>query len=318
MARGIARRQRRSAWCSSPTSRPPSTGLCRGNSGGRFPDDMEPHPAGWGICALAVSLLLPPAHLPAQRLRQAAPPKGSIAAGATVQDSLVRRDVLLAAESTYAQQWKLTATAGQIVTIDLVSEAFDAYTFLLGPGLDRVVSSHAAAGALERARRAGVPTTVLADPSDAAQLLASLGDAGLVVLAGYLKHVPAPVVARFRLRMINIHPALLPAFGGPGMYGRRVHERVLASGAAISGATVHYVDEQYDQGPIIAQWPVPVRSGDTPETLAARVLAVEHRLLPLVVLELARKGVPGAPLKLDADGIGFRAADEATATLRQP
>src|SRR5437773_2052695 len=137
MARGIARRQRRSAWCSSPTSRPPSTGLCRGNSGGRFVDDMEPHPAGWGICALAVSLLLPPAHLPAQRLRQAAPPKGSIAAGATVQDSLVRRDVLLAAESTYAQQWKLTATAGQIVTIDLVSEAFDAYTFLLGPGLDR-------------------------------------------------------------------------------------------------------------------------------------------------------------------------------------
>jgi len=183
--------------------------------------------------------------------------------------------------------------------------------------VDRVVSSHAAAGALERARRAGVPTTVLADPSDAAQLLASLGDAGLVVLAGYLKHVPAPVVARFRLRMINIHPALLPAFGGPGMYGRRVHERVLASGAAISGATVHYVDEQYDQGPIIAQWPVPVRSGDTPETLAARVLAVEHRLLPLVVLELARKGVPGAPLKLYADGIGFRAADEATVTLRQ-
>jgi len=98
---------------------------------------MEPHPAGWGICALAVSLLLPPTHLPAQRPRQAAPPKGSIAAGATVQDSLVRRDVLLAAESTYAQQWKLTATAGQIVTIDLVSEAFDAYTFLLGPGLDR-------------------------------------------------------------------------------------------------------------------------------------------------------------------------------------
>src|SRR5256886_10642609 len=124
MARGIARRQRRSAWCSSPTSRPPSTGLCRGNSGGRFPDDMEPHPAGWGICALAVSLLLPPAHLPAQRLRQAAPPKGSIAAGATVPDSLVRRDVLLAAQSTYAQQWKLPATARQIVE-------------RLGDGIDR-------------------------------------------------------------------------------------------------------------------------------------------------------------------------------------
>src|SRR5438094_7862665 len=173
--------------------------------------------------------------------------------------------------------------------------------------VDRVVSSHAAAGALERARRAGVPTTVLADPSDAAQLLASLGDAGLVVLAGYLKHVPAPVVARFRLRMINIHPALLPAFGGPGMYGRRVHERVLASGAAISGATVHYVDEQYDQGPIIAQWPVPVRPGDTPETLAARVLEVEHRLLPLVVLELARRGMPSVPVRLFPDASAFAA-----------
>ena len=176
--------------------------------------------------------------------------------------------------------------------------------------VDRVVSSHAAAGALERARRAGVPTTVLADPSDAAQLLASLGDAGLVVLAGYLKHVPAPVVARFRLRMINIHPALLPAFGGPGMYGRRVHERVLASGAAISGATVHYVDEEYDRGPIIAQWPVPVRPTDTPETLAARVLQVEHRLLPWVVLELARRGVPSVPVRLFPDGSAFAAHDK--------
>src|SRR5205807_2164795 len=107
------------------------------------------------------------------------------------------------------------------------------------------------------------------------------------VLAGYLQRIPPAVVARFRLRLINIHPALLPAFGGPGMYGRRVHEAVLASGAPISGATVHYVDEEYDRGPIIAQWPVPVRAGDTPESLAARVLEVEHRLLPRVVLELA-------------------------------
>src|SRR2546429_9649960 len=112
MARGIARRQRRSAWCSSPTSRPPSTGLCRGNSGGRFPDDMEPHPAGWGICALAVSLLLPPAHLPAQRLRRTPPPKGSIAAGATGPDSLVPPDRLPPAASTYAPQLKVTATPG--------------------------------------------------------------------------------------------------------------------------------------------------------------------------------------------------------------
>ena len=87
--------------------------------------------------------------------------------------------------------------------------------------------------------------------------------------------------------MINIHPALLPAFGGPGMYGRRVHEAVVASGARVSGATVHFVDEVYDHGAIIAQWPVPVLEGDDAEALAARILAVEHRLLPAVVRAFA-------------------------------
>jgi phosphoribosylglycinamide formyltransferase 1 len=153
----------------------------------------------------------------------------------------------------------------------------------------RVVSNRADAGALERARAAGIPAVVLRDPTDAAELIAALGDADLVVLAGYLKLIPAAAVARFPRRMINIHPALLPAFGGPGMYGHRVHAAVLASGATASGATVHYVDEQYDRGPIIAQRTVPVLPGDTAETLAARVLAVEHELLPQVVLELARK-----------------------------
>jgi phosphoribosylglycinamide formyltransferase-1 len=162
-----------------------------------------------------------------------------------------------------------------------------------GPGtparITRVVSNKADAGALERARRAGIPAVLLHDPGDPRELLAALADAELVVLAGYLRLVPAPVVAQFPRRLINIHPALLPAFGGPGMYGRRVHEAVLASGAAQSGATVHYVDEQYDRGPIIAQQTVPVRPDDTPETLATRVLAVEHELLPQVVLELARR-----------------------------
>ena len=153
----------------------------------------------------------------------------------------------------------------------------------------RVISSRPDAGALDRARRAGVAAVALRDPANPAELLAALGDADLVVLAGYVKLVPREVVARFPGRMINIHPALLPAFGGPGMYGRRVHEAVLASGAAVSGATVHYVDEQYDRGPIIAQQPVPVQPGDTPDTLAARVLAVEHELLPRVVIELAWK-----------------------------
>src|SRR5439155_14593405 len=123
----------------------------------------------------------------------------------------------------------------------------------------RVIASGAAAGALERARRAGVRTAVLAHPDDPGEVVTATGDAQLVVLAGYLKRIPAAAVAQLRWRVINIHPALLPAFGGPGMYGRRVHSAVLASGVALSGATVHYVDEEYDRGPIIAQWPVPVR-----------------------------------------------------------
>ena len=153
----------------------------------------------------------------------------------------------------------------------------------------RVISSRPDAGALERARRAGVPTTVLRDAGDPAEVLSALAGAQLVVLAGYLKLVHASVVARFRGRIINIHPALLPAFGGAGMYGRRVHEAVLASGAKESGATVHFVEEEFDRGAIIAQEKVRIEPGDTPDTLAARVLEAEHRLLPRVVLELARR-----------------------------
>jgi phosphoribosylglycinamide formyltransferase 1 len=153
----------------------------------------------------------------------------------------------------------------------------------------RVISNRPDAGALARARRAAVPATVLRDANDPAELLAALRDAQLVVLAGYLRLVPAPVVAHFRGRMINIHPALLPDFGGPGMYGHHVHAAVLASGATESGATVHFVDEQFDRGAIIAQEKVRVEPGDTPDSLAARVLDAEHRLLPRVVLELARR-----------------------------
>src|SRR6185312_10817198 len=171
----------------------------------------------------------------------------------------------------------------------------------------RVVASAAGAGALERARRAGVPTGVLTNPEDPAELVTATGEARLVVLAGYLKRIPPAAVARLRWRVINIHPALLPAFGGPGMYGRRVHQAVLASGATLSGATVHYVDEEYDRGPIIAQWPVPVRPHDTPETLAARVLEAEHRLLPQVVLEPARLVQSGSDFVVgDQPSVRFR------------
>jgi len=157
-----------------------------------------------------------------------------------------------------------------------------------------VLSNRPAAGGLEIARQHTVPAVVLADPADATAWLDALSDhrIDLVVLAGYLRLVPPAVVHRYRGRMINIHPALLPAFGGPGMYGHRVHEAVLALGAAVSGATVHLVDEVYDRGPILAQARVPVLPGDTPETLAERVLELEHRLLPAVVLAAAAAGRP--------------------------
>jgi formyltetrahydrofolate-dependent phosphoribosylglycinamide formyltransferase len=157
-----------------------------------------------------------------------------------------------------------------------------------------VLSNRADAGGLDIARARGIATLVLPDPADAAAWLDALEHAqvDLLVLAGYLKLVPAAVVARWRGRIINLHPALLPAFGGPGMYGRRVHEAVLRSGAAESGASVHLVDEVYDRGQVLAQERVPVLPGDTPETLAARVLAVEHRLLPAVVLAAAEAGHP--------------------------
>jgi formyltetrahydrofolate-dependent phosphoribosylglycinamide formyltransferase len=176
----------------------------------------------------------------------------------------------------------------------------------------RVVSDRADAGALRRAGFAGIDTAVLRDPADAARVLDAVAGAELVVLAGYLKLVPAGVVARFPWRMVNIHPALLPAFGGPGMYGRRVHEAVLASGARVSGATVHYADESYDRGPIIAQWPVPVLAADDPETLAQRVLAVEHQLLPRVVLALASLGLPDRPVRLAPRGEAFQVGRPAT------
>jgi formyltetrahydrofolate-dependent phosphoribosylglycinamide formyltransferase len=155
-----------------------------------------------------------------------------------------------------------------------------------------VISNKPNAGALDRAARAGVRTAVLTDHTDAKELLGVLRThkADLVVLAGYLKLVPRAVVEAYANRMINIHPALLPSFGGQGMYGRRVHEAVLASGATISGPTVHLVTAEYDRGPILAQWPVPVHADDTPDTLAARVLAVEHQLLPAVVLAAAHAG----------------------------
>lgn len=168
------------------------------------------------------------------------------------------------------------------------------------PGIVLVASDHERAGALDRARKWGVPSAVLANRgAGAEQLEKLLGDhrVDLIVLAGYLRLVPRSVVGAYRGRIINIHPALLPAFGGAGMYGQRVHSAVIEQGARVSGATVHFVDEEYDRGPIIAQWPVPVFPGDTPEALAARVLRVEHLLLPRAACAVAMEKV-----RLDENG----------------
>jgi phosphoribosylglycinamide formyltransferase-1 len=159
-----------------------------------------------------------------------------------------------------------------------------------------VLSDRSEAIGLELARTRGIAAEVLSNPADESAWLSLLRHhrIDLVVLAGYLKLVPAAVIRQFRGRIINIHPALLPQFGGKGMYGHRVHQAVLASGARESGASVHLVDEAYDQGPVLAQVKVPVFPTDTPDQLAERVLTVEHQLLPAVVLAAVRAGKPVA------------------------
>jgi phosphoribosylglycinamide formyltransferase-1 len=146
------------------------------------------------------------------------------------------------------------------------------------------------AGAAERASAAGVPVRMVTTKDQAADAVAArtldvLDAFGIdvILLSGYLRLLPAAVVDRYRGRILNIHPALLPAFGGRGMYGMNVHRAVLEAGAAETGATVHFVTEAYDDGDVLAQARVPVLPQDTPEDLAARVLAVEHHLYPRAV-----------------------------------
>lgn len=161
-------------------------------------------------------------------------------------------------------------------------------------------SDHPGAGALAVAAEHGVEGIVLprSDP-DGSGLLCTLREQAvdLIVLAGYLRLVAAQVIRAFVGRIINVHPALLPAFGGRGMYGERAHRAVLNAGVRVSGVTVHFVDGDYDRGQIIAQWPVPVYADDNTATLAARVLRVEHALLPRVV-----DAVASGRIALDTEG----------------
>lgn len=151
-----------------------------------------------------------------------------------------------------------------------------------------VIANASKAYALERAKNHGIPALFVSKKQAGSteafndRILEVLleAKADLVVLAGYLPVVGAQVVRAFEHRIINIHPALIPSFCGVGMYGHYVHEAVLDYGAKISGATTHFVDEQVDHGGVIMQGSVPVLEGDTPETLAARVLTVEHQILP--------------------------------------
>lgn len=147
-----------------------------------------------------------------------------------------------------------------------------------------LIGNNSSAGAFERAKKNGIKTIHL-PPSQfqseevyTEKLLSVLKEyeIELIILAGYMKKLPKEVVKEYRYRIVNIHPGLLPAFGGKGMYGSRVHEAVIEYGAKISGITIHFVDEEYDHGPIIAQVSVPVLDSDDPHILAERVLKIEH------------------------------------------
>jgi phosphoribosylglycinamide formyltransferase-1 len=162
----------------------------------------------------------------------------------------------------------------------------------------QVVSSRPDAFGVERAKAAGIPVEIVPRKSFTSveafsernfELCRKAG-AKLVCLAGYLQLLRIP--EDYRGRVINIHPALLPAFGGKGMYGHFVHEAVLQAGARVSGCTVHFVDDQYDHGQIIGQKEVKILEADTPETLAVRVFEAECELYPKVIRMFISGGLP--------------------------
>lgn len=182
-----------------------------------------------------------------------------------------------------------------------------------------LISDRPDAVALTRASDRGLPTAIVAPGEDEAVFAQSLLDvlaaheADAIALAGYLRKIPDPVVWAYRDRILNVHPSLLPAFGGPGWYGPRVHQGVIDYGCRVSGATVHLVDSQYDTGPVVLQETVPVEPDDTAETLAARVLAVEHRLFPQALALLAAGQVRVDGRRVTFDGSSPAQPDPAIA-----
>lgn len=155
-----------------------------------------------------------------------------------------------------------------------------------------LIASRPGIGAIERAISHNIPHYILPDISSEATfsevLLSKLKEwnPNLIVLAGFLKKIPSEVIEQYRNKIINIHPSLLPKFGGKGYYGIKVHRAVVDSGETESGCTVHFVNEHYDKGDIIKQTKVVVSDDDTPETLAQKILKEEHKLLPNVIAEI--------------------------------
>lgn len=160
-----------------------------------------------------------------------------------------------------------------------------------------VISNNSNSGAVERADNESIPAYHLSscnypdanELDEAILLVLKKHDVNIVALAGYMKKLGPQTLQEYKDHILNIHPALLPKYGGKGMYGINVHKAVLAAGEKQSGATVHLVNENYDEGGIVSQVVVPVENGDTPESLAARVLEQEHRLYP-ITLEKISKG----------------------------
>jgi len=175
--------------------------------------------------------------------------------------------------------------SGRGSNLQAIMEHFDSLARERVATVALVASNRADAPALLLAETASIDIAHFNANDDGSELLELLRKfrIDLVVLAGYLKRIPPKVIREYAGRIMNIHPALLPAFGGEGMYGARVHEAVIASGAEETGVTVHLVDDDYDRGPIIAQWRVPVEKSDTADSLAARVLNVEHMVYPRAV-----------------------------------
>ena len=189
--------------------------------------------------------------------------------------------------------------------LESILDHFDALGAAAPGRVVLVASDRPQAGAIEKARARAIDAVILHEASDPenvelATLLAS-HQIDLVALAGYLRLVPRTVVDAYAERMVNIHPSLLPAFGGPGMYGIRVHQAVINAHEHVSGATVHFVTREYDRGPILAQWPVAVLPTDDAPELAKRVLGVEHALYPRIVAVLAAGRRDRLPVKPSAE-----------------